>query len=226
MKKTLAATLMNWMGVLFVAAVAVLWITAPPETQAASAAVDDGRKTIVVDAGHGGSDGGAIGINTGVIEAGLNLKVAQLVEKGLKAEGFKVVMTRKNDNMIADTKNADMQARAKIMRDETTDLIVSIHMNKFSDRSVHGPMVFYMKGSETGESLATMVCDAVCDSIGHPRRLANPGDYFVLKQGSAPAVLVECGFLSNADDEEKLQDPAYQQKLADGIVAGIVAYFG
>ncbi len=226
MKRSIAAALMNWMGVFFVIAVAVLWVTAQPQAEAVSAKADSGQKTVVVDAGHGGADGGATGAGTGIAEAELNLSVARLVESNLKAAGFRVVMTRSNEKMLGSSKKEDMQTRAEIMSGEDVDLVVSVHMNSFSDRSVHGPMVFYRKDSVEGERLAAAVCDAVCDAIGHPRRLASPGDYFVLRQGSAPAVLVECGFLSNAGDEQKLMDPVHQRKLADGIAAGISAYFG
>jgi N-acetylmuramoyl-L-alanine amidase len=226
MKRPIAAAFMSWMGVFFVVAVAVLWVTAQPQAEAVSAAADSGKRTIVVDAGQGGADGGTTGAKTGVLEAELNLSVARLVESNLKAAGFRVVMTRENEKMLGGSKKEDMQTRARIMSGEDVDLVVSVHMNSFRDRSVHGPMVFYMQGSTEGERLAAAVCGAVCDAIGHPRRLASPGDYFVLRQGSAPAVLVECGFLSNAGDEQKLMDPVHQRKLADGIAAGISAYFG
>ena len=183
-----------------------------------------GVPLIVLDAGHGGSDGGAVGVS-GVKEAGINLEVAKLVESGLREAGFAVEMTRKDEAALGGNKREDMQARRDIMRQDGVRAIVSIHMNKFRDSSIHGPMAFYMKGSQEGELLATQVITAVCESIGHPKRPANPGDYFVLRESVAPAVIIECGFLSNASDEGKLQDPAHQRKLAAGIVAGVASYF-
>lgn len=180
--------------------------------------------TIVVDPGHGGKDGGATGARTGIPEAGLNLTVSQLVQAGLEAAGYQVVLTRTGPDALGPDKQADMAARKAIMNQPGVDLVVSIHMNKFSDPSVSGPMAFYMQGSQPGEALATQVIQALCAALDRPPRKANPGDYFVIRESTPPSVLVECGFLSNAQDEALLQDPAHQQTLADGIVAGIRAY--
>ena len=180
--------------------------------------------TIVVDPGHGGKDGGAIGARTGIPEAGLNLTVSQLVQAGLEAAGYQVILTRGDADALGPDKQADMAARKAIMNQPGVDLVVSIHMNKFSDPSVSGPMAFYMQGSQPGEALATQVIQALCTALDRPLRKANPGDYFVIRESTPPSVLVECGFLSNAQDESLLQDPAHQQKLADGIVAGVRAY--
>lgn len=180
--------------------------------------------TVVVDAGHGGMDVGASGTDTGVEEAGLNLAVAQRLQAELTARGVRVIMTREDDGALAASKRGDMEARREMLRDETADIVVSIHMNKYGDRSVSGAMAYYMQGSAEGERLAQMVIDSVCDAIDRDRRAANPGDYFVLRECEAPSVLVECGFLSNAEEEKKLQDGAYQQLLAEAIAAGVIAY--
>lgn len=189
-------------------------------------AMADGRLVIVVDAGHGGMDGGAVGTDTGVVEAGLNLKVAKLLEASLAKAGHLVVMTRPDERALAGTKRADMAARREVLRGRDVDLIVSVHMNQFSDRTVSGAMAYYMRGSSDGQRLAQCVIDSVTDAVGRARRLANPGDYFVLRECAAPAVLVECGFLSNPADEALLQDEVYQKTLADAIAAGIAHYLG
>ena len=160
-----------------------------------------------------------------VKESPLNLVVAKLVESGLNKKGFRVIMTRKDENALGKDKRADMQMRRKIMRGDDVSVVVSIHMNKFRDSSVKGPRVFYMEGSKQGELLATKILTALCASIEYPKRLASTGNYFVVRESIAPAAIVECGFLSNASDAKKLQDPTYQQKIADGIVNGLVAYF-
>lgn len=180
--------------------------------------------TVVIDAGHGGYDPGAIGSETGTVEAELNLSVAKLLEKKLADAGCRVIMTRSGEEALGDTKDLDMNERKRIMQAEGVDIVVSIHMNKFRDRTVSGPMVFYMKGSESGRELAECVIAGVCESVGRPPRLANPEDLFVLRVPSAPSVLVECGFLSNASDEALLNTEAYREKLADGISSGIGAY--
>ena len=162
--------------------------------------------TIVVDPGHGGKDGGAIGARTGIPEAGLNLTVSQLVQAGLEAAGYQVILTRGDADALGPDKQSDMAARKAIMNQPGVDLVVSIHMNKFSDPSVSGPMAFYMQGSQPGEALATQVIQALCTALDRPLRKANPGDYFVIRESTPPSVLVECGFLSNAQDESLLQD--------------------
>ena len=223
--------LSEWFGALLVtAAMAVAmfgaaeWIEGRaahvPVTAAARAA------TVVVDAGHGGADGGAKGMDTSVQEAALNLTVAKRVEALLKEKGVAVVMTRTDERALAEEKAADMRMRKTLLNGETVDLAVSIHMNSFPDRSISGAMAYYMAGSAEGQKLAQQVIDGVCDAIGRSRRLANPGDYFVLRECACPAVLVECGFLSNSDDERLLQDPAHQEKLARAIADGVAAYLG
>lgn len=220
----------DWMGILFAVFLFVLALTGEwgredgqPVAQIQAKTDGGGAPLIVVDAGHGGPDNGASSVN-GVLEASLNLKVAKLVESGLREAGFAVVMTRTSDDALAPTKNEDMRVRKEIMRQEGVTAIVSVHMNKFRDTTINGPMAFYMKGSEQGEALATCVIEAVCEKISHAQRPANPGDYFVLRESIAPSVIMECGFLSNAADEKKLQDAEHQRLLAEGIVAGISKY--
>lgn len=180
--------------------------------------------TVVLDAGHGGVDGGAVGTKTGVVEAGLNLTMVKLVQAGLEECGVRVVLTRTSDDALARGKKADMQARKAIMNEPDVDIVVSVHMNKFKDPSVKGPMAFYMKGSAEGRCLAELVIAAVCKAVDSPVRKANPADYFMIRESPSPSVLVECGFLSNASDETLLQDPQYQRRLAGGVVQGVMDY--
>jgi len=180
--------------------------------------------TVVLDAGHGGIDGGAVGTKTGVVEAGLNLTMVKLIQSGLEARGVRVLLTRTDEEALAKGKKADMQARKKIMNEPGVDVVVSIHMNKFSDTSVKGPMAFYMKGSEEGRRLAELVITAVCEAVGSPVRKANPGDFFMIRESPSPSVLVECGFLSNEGEELRLQDPQYQRTLAGGVITGVMQY--
>ena len=186
--------------------------------------IPDGAVTVVIDAGHGGSDGGALGTQTGVVESELNLIVAKLLSDELTSRGFYVIMTRTGEGAIGPTKDADMKRRGEIMNMPGADLVVSIHMNIFRDSTVSGPMVFYMKGSDEGKRLAECVMDRVCEAIGRPARKANPEDLYVLRVPSAPSILVECGFLSNANDEALLMTEAHRIKLAKGIADGIADY--
>lgn len=184
----------------------------------------EGALVIAVDAGHGGFDGGASGADSGIHESGINLSVAKLLKQELEKQGATVIMTRETEEALGSDKNSDMRKRREIINQPGIDIVVSVHMNKFSDRSIYGPMAFYMKGSTEGQLLAEFVIFEVCDAIGHPQRFANPGDYFMIRECKAPAVLIECGFLSNSSDEAKLQDPGHQLKLAQGVAKGIMGY--
>ena len=178
---------------------------------------------VVIDPGHGGSDCGAVGVS-GVKEAGLNLAVSLYLKEELEALGMEAILTRSDERALAEGKKADMAARGKIMNGEGVDLVVSVHMNKFTDPSVHGPMAFYMKGSAEGEKLAKTVIDSITDELGAARRIANPGDYYVIRESMPVSVLVECGFLSNSGDEALLQQEQHQKKLARAIARGIFSY--
>jgi len=190
---------------------------------AAAETVADGL-TVVVDAGHGGFDGGAVGV-AGTVEAGLNLAVAKKLEAAFTARGVRVLMTREDENALAETKQADMHRRGELLRDARADAVVSVHMNTFGDAAVHGTMTYYMQGSTEGQKLAECVVDAVTAATGQKKRAANPGDYFVVRECTVPAVLVECGFLSNPEEEQKLKDDAYQTLLAEAIADGVGTYF-
>ena len=180
---------------------------------------------VAVDAGHGGFDAGASGVDTGVKESELNLKVALLVQEALEAAGVRVLMTRTGPGALGDTKREDMARRGQLLLTEGLDAAVSIHMNKFSDRKVRGPMAYYQAGAEAGQALAASVIDRLTEAIGLKPRLANPGNNFVTRIPVCPAVLVECGFLSHGEEERLLQDQAYQKAIAEAIAQGILAYF-
>ena len=181
--------------------------------------------TIVVDAGHGGFDPGTFGVKTNVPEMDINLAIALRLQKALEKKGFTVIMTRKDENAIATTKDADMQRRADIIGGEDVDLAVSIHQNWYENSSAKGPQVFYYPGSTQGEALAKLIQSSLNNdlSIDQPRD-AIAANYLVLRAGNAPAVTVECGFLSNPEDERSLQDTDYQQTVTDSIVTGIMQF--
>jgi len=183
--------------------------------------------TVAVDAGHGGYDGGAVGRVSGVPEKGLNLDVAQRVEQLLLAQGAQVVMTRTGDYALCDEdppirkKLQDMQRRAKIITDGGADLVLSIHMNEYAGRSESGPQVFYREECPAGRLLAGAVQAAMHDGLApKTQRTALGGDYYILTLG-VPSVLVECGFLSNREEEALLLNEEYRQRVAQAIVQGV-----
>ncbi len=179
---------------------------------------------MILDAGHGGFDAGASGADTGVRESDLNLAVATLVKAFLEDAGVRVLMTRTDAGALGSTKREDMARRGQLLLTEGADAAVSIHMNKFSDRRVRGPMAYYQAGAEAGRTLAQCVIDSLTDALDLQPRLPNPGDNFVTRVPACPAVLVECGFLSHAEEERLLQDEPYQRTVAEAIARGVLTF--
>lgn len=192
------------------------------------------RKTIIVDAGHGGDDGGAIGID-GTVEKDINLDIALKLEKILKFYGFNVIMTRTEDVMTCDDgldslrkrKVSDIHNRFDLMRKNPDAVFISVHQNKFEDTSQHGTQVFYSGNNEKSKVLAeaiqTSITSAVQPENGRVVKKSDSGIY-LLYHAEIPAVLVECGFISNPDDVKKLKDESYRMKLAILIADGLLKY--
>jgi len=183
---------------------------------------------IAVDAGHGGYDGGAVGRVSGIPEKGLNLDVAIKVRELLLAQGAEVIMTRTDDVALCDEhppirkKLQDMQRRAAIIKGGGAQMVVSIHMNEYAGRSESGPQVFYREGCPAGRLLAGAVQEAMIEGLTpKTKREALFGDYYILTLG-LPSILVECGFLSNREEEAMLLEDHYRQRVAQAIVQGIV----
>lgn len=186
--------------------------------------------TIVIDAGHGGRDGGAIGKNTGVTESELNLMYAKELQSLCEDYGIGVVMTRSDMNGLYDEsapnkKKSEMERRKSIINGSGADIMISLHMNAFPLPSSNGAYVFYAKGSEQGLNLAKSVQTSLCQSFDNARKYVSVGDYFVLNYSTMPSVLVECGFLSNPEEEKNLQSKEYCEKFCYSLLAGILTYF-
>lgn len=184
--------------------------------------------TIVIDAGHGGRDGGAIG-SSGVTESELNLKYAKELKSLCEDFGIGVVMTRSDMNGLYDESAPNKKERdgkkKKIINTSNADLMISIHMNSFPLPSSSGAYVFYANGSDEGYSLAKSVQTSLCQSFDNAREYVSVGDYFVLNYSSIPSVLVECGFLSNPQEETNLKSDDYCQKFCYSLLVGILSYF-
>jgi N-acetylmuramoyl-L-alanine amidase len=180
---------------------------------------------IIIDAGHGGFDGGAEGRLTGIKEDGLNLAVSKKLEAMFKNQGYTVIMTREDEDALGRTKDEDMKNRKQIIENSNADIVISIHMNKFVDTSCHGPVVFYHEDSAEGEKLAKLMQVKLVELLKPERpRVEKPESYFILRSGEAPCVLVECGFLSNERDEQLLQTEEYQELCASAIFKGAMLY--
>ena len=180
--------------------------------------------TVLVDAGHGGTDGGAVGKDSGTLEKELNLKVAGYLRDELEQSGAKVIMTRETDMECSRNKRADLSARLELAQLGNADLLVSIHMNEYRSRKESGPQVFYRAGQEQSRLLAGAIQAAMIQELNPvKKRAAMPGDYFILSL-NIPSVLAECGFLSNAAEEKLLLTEDYQRRIAQSIRDGIVDY--
>lgn len=186
------------------------------------------HKVIIVDPGHGGFDPGKPGVK-GEDEKHLNLKIALLLRDYLQNAGAIVLMTRTTDDDVdgieGKHKSRDMVERKKIA--DAGDILVSIHQNSFTQPSVHGAQVFYNGKSEEGKRLAQTIQATIKEyaDIGNRRAAKSNTNYYVLKATHIPAVIIECGFLTNPEEEERLNSPEYQEKMALSIYLGIKHYF-
>ena len=183
---------------------------------------------IALDPGHGGYDGGAVGRVSGTPEKTLNLDVALRAEKLLREQGAAVVLTRTDDYALCDEnppirkKLQDMQRRAEIIETNECDLVLSIHMNEYAGRGESGPQMFYREGCPAGRLLAGAMQEAMIERLQpKTKREALSGDYYILTLG-VPSVLIECGFLSNREEEAMLLDAQYREKVAGAIVSGVM----
>jgi len=182
-------------------------------------------KLVVIDPGHGGFDSGAVGRFSGVHEDDLNLAVALKLEVLLEDKGYQVIMTREDEGAVGSTKQGDMGIRRRIIEQADSEITISIHMNYYSSSNVSGPQAFYCPGSKRGEKLAGFVQEEL-DSHLNPskKRKVTSERYYILRSGASPAVLVECGFLSNENEEYLLRQESYQAKIAKAIFIGTDRY--
>ena len=197
-------------------------------TRAAASPSD--RFTVVIDAGHGGIDGGVLGITTGVKESELNLDIARKLKTKFDKSGAKTVMTRKTEAGLYGIyskgfKRRDMQKRKQITLNAKADVFVSIHLNYYSSPLRRGAQVFYKIDDEKSKSLADIVQAELNGGKECERDYtALAGDYYVLNEADCAAILCECGFLSNAEDEKLLLTDEYRAEIAEKIFNGIEKY--
>jgi N-acetylmuramoyl-L-alanine amidase len=172
---------------------------------------------IVIDAGHGGQDPGTISA-TGHYEKHTNLAVAQKVAALLEQSGIGVIMTRQQDRFI------ELEERANIANRRNTDLFVSIHCDSAPNRSIQGFTIYVAKAASPNAYRAAGCVSQAMAATGSDTRGIREADFKVLVQTSCPAVLIELGYLSNTQDAARLRDPAWQNRLAQAIAAGIMNY--
>lgn len=192
--------------------------------------VQEAKPCVVIDAGHGGIDPGKVGIN-GVPEKDVNLQIALLVKEFLEADDIRVIMTRETqgglyDEDASNKKVQDMKRRVEIIEEANPVLAVSIHQNSYPEEYVHGAQVFYYSGSGEGQRLAEEIQSQLVEKAdpANKRQVKANDSYYLLKKTARPIVIVECGFLSNRAEAEKLCTAEYREKLAWAIHMGIVRY--
>lgn len=183
--------------------------------------------TVVIDAGHGGIDGGVVS-SSGVKESTLNLAYSKTLGNIFSNAGFNVVQTRTTEDGLYGLptngfKRRDMQARKAIVDKAHPNLLISVHMNKFSASYRTGPQVFFQQGKEDGQSLAQSLQKIFNDSTGN-RHEAIAGDFYICREIDCPAVIVECGFLSNDEEAALLQTEEHRQQICDLIFKGVMLY--
>ena len=192
------------------------------------------KTTIVVDAGHGGEDGGAVGVN-GSVEKDINLAIALALAEKLTASNFPVVLVRDGDysmgdqtlNTVAERKRSDTKNRVQLVEETGDCLLISIHQNQFSQSQYSGAQMFYSPNNDESAQLAECIRQSVVNSLQpeNTRQNKEAGkEIYLLTHCQVPGVLVECGFLSNPEEAQRLVQQEYQQDMASAIYNGIISF--
>ena len=217
-------------ALLFFLVVAAIRVPQAAQYDVMNRRVQKAQYCICIDSGHGGNDPGKIGV-AGTKEKEVNLAIALKLKKSLEKQNIRVIMTRTDDRNLADAngtneKTSDMKNRVAKMDSEQPDAVISIHQNSYTDSTAKGAQVFYYSESKEGKKLAEVLQKSLienADPENHRMTKANTS-YYILKNTSAPTVIVECGFLSNPEEERLLNTAQYQEKLVDALQKGICEY--
>lgn len=195
---------------------------------------DNDKKIILIDPGHGGLDGGAVS-KGGTIEKGINLEISKKLRSELEKNGFKVHLTREDDSSLEGIEGTirrkkvdDLNNRCKMKKDLNCDAFISIHLNMFTSPKAKGAQVWY-SDFEASKGFAAEIQNSLKDNLDKDNsRISKPANnqYKILRDKyPAPCVIVECGFLSNSEEEQLLKNEEYQQKLAEAIAKGVINYY-
>lgn len=222
----------GWMTLLLLMVATVFYIgkDAVIFTGGGSVRGRQGELCVVIDAGHGGEDPGKVGIN-GAKEKDINLEIAEKVKRYLESNGVRVEMTRESDDGLheagaSNKKVQDMKKRIEKIEKIEPDIVVSIHQNSYPQEVIRGAQVFYYTGSGEGQELAEEIQGQLIAKVDpeNKRQVKANDSYYLLKKTKVPIVIVECGFLSNRAEAEKLCDPEYQDRVAWAVQLGIMRY--
>lgn len=201
---------------------------------ASNEAINNQKIKILIDPGHGGVDPGTSG-DLKIAEAPINLEISTKLMKFLEGGGFEVEMTRYDDtglyteksSTIRAKKNEDLNNRVKAINSSNADLAISIHLNSFPQKQYYGAHVFYKKNCETSKIAAEMLQDNLKEILDKDNNRVPQAkkDIRIMDNSTIPTILIECGFLSNIEEEKKLITDDYQEKIAWAIYTGLVKYF-
>lgn len=194
------------------------------------------QKTVILDAGHGGEDPGAVSDYSGLREKDVNLNIVMVLKNLLEKENYKVILTREADQLvytdaaksILQKRKEDLTRRKKIMDESGADIALSIHLNKFPQTKYHGAQTFFPPNSPDSQSLANEVQNSIklnVDNANDRAALVKKEQIMILKNLKTPTIVVECGFLSNSEEEKLLGNEDYQNKLAAAIKKGVDNYY-
>ncbi len=224
-------------GLIFALLLAIYSLNMSSDTQTTTAGHDQtGQKTVVIDAGHGGEDPGKISSFSDLKEKDLNLKVALKVKELLESDNYKVIMTREEDRLvysegttnIYNKRKQDLTRRKDIMDNSGAQIVVSIHMNSFPQSQYYGAQTFYPSNSPESLKLANSIQDSLKENVDKSNKRApqeKKDQIVILTELKTPTTIVECGFLSNSEEERRLGSEDYQAQLAAAIKKGIDNYF-
>lgn len=192
---------------------------------------------VIIDPGHGGEDGGAVG-HDGIVEKDINLKISLIIRDALQLLGYETIMTREKDKAIYDEsainlrqkKRSDLRNRLSIIHKNSGEdsIFLSIHQNKFPNEKYSGSQIFFSKNNPLSESLALCIKDSIVSLLQpyNTREIKEAtSKIFLLNNSKIPSVTLECGFLSNKDESQKLNDRIYQKKVALCTILGINDFF-
>lgn len=220
--------------IVFMLIAVVLFFSAGKSKSAQTSATGNTRPVIIIDAGHGGIDGGAVGVS-GVVEKDINLSIAKKLKSRFSILGYKVIMTRSTDISIHDSsaatirekKASDLKNRLELTKLYPDSILISIHQNTINIPSVRGAQVFYSPNNPSSKMLALQLQNDLndCMKSGKPRTVKEAGDnLYIFYNAQNTAVLAECGFLSNKEEESLLCSEEYQHILAATICKSVLTY--
>lgn len=222
-------------GLIFLLLVAIYSLNSGSDNlQAASG--EEAKKTVILDPGHGGEDPGAVSSYSGLGEKDVNLKIALKVRELLEKEGFNILMTREDDRLeysdgttsVTEKRRQDLTRRKKMMDESGANIVVSIHLNKFPETQYSGAQAFYPPESPESLRLAGLLQKSIREKVdpqNQRQALVKKDQIIILRDLKTTTAIVECGFLSNEQEEKKLGSEEYQTLLAAGIANGIMSYF-